>query len=177
MVEGGHLSLHSRKGQLKAAHTRVVEDLTIATDKHIDERTALNAALSDQKLTVSDLKDKLPKGELVLTSMDGDHVKESYRFAYYFDAYGKGGDKSKELPEANRLYVDAVSGQVLKRVSLIDNCFGHDHTTRSEKLLSLPNPKPPVEKARVTAPMLAATFNSLYPRGNPTPSFEVEETG
>ena len=61
-VEGGHLSLHSRKGFLKAAHSRVIEDLSIATDKHIDEREALNAALTDRKLTVSDFKEKLPKG-------------------------------------------------------------------------------------------------------------------
>lgn len=177
LVEGGHLSLHSRKGRLKEAHTRVIEDLAIDTDKHVDERIALNAALTDQKLTVADLKDKLPKGELVLTSMDGDHVKEGYRFAYYFDVYGKGGAKSKELPEANRVYIDAASGQVLKRVSLVDNCFEHDHITKSGKSFHLPDSKPPVEKAIVVAPMQVATFNSLYPRGNPTPSFEVEGTG
>ena len=36
-VEGGHLTLHSRKGVLKSAHTRIIDNLDTPVDKPIVE--------------------------------------------------------------------------------------------------------------------------------------------
>ena len=101
-VEGSEFTLHSRKDQLTTAQGRVVEALTIDVSKPIIETQALAKALTDQKLTVNDFKGdaKLPKGTLLLTSMDGDFVNSSYRLAYTFDVYGKG--------EPLKIYVDAM---------------------------------------------------------------------
>ncbi|GAB2561499.1 hypothetical protein GCM10027190_09000 [Spirosoma areae] len=173
LVEEGHLDLHSRKGRLIAAHSRIIENLDIATDKPIVERHALETALADRKLTLDGLDDsqKQPKGVLVLTRVDGDYVKESYRLAYSFDLY------SRNMQEANRVYIDAVSGRVLKRHSLISNCFESHHGNYAKHVALSSAHKQPIESFRSIAPMQAATFNSLHPRSNPTPSFEVEPFG
>jgi Zn-dependent metalloprotease len=168
LVEGSHLTLHSRNGKLTAAHSRIIEDLNIVVDKPIIESKALEMALTDRKLSTDKLKDKkTPKGQLVLTSMNNDYNKSSYRFAYTFDVY------SQDDLEASRIYVDATSGIVLKKVSLRSACFSHHSASHAESVAS---DKAPLAKSisSATAPKLAATFNSLYPRGNPTPTFEVE---
>ena len=171
LVEGGHLSLHSRKGVLTAAHSRIIDGLDVATDKAIAERTALAAALTDQKVALANVEEKLLKSQLVLTSMDGNYTKESYRLAYYFDVYSS----KKTVLEATRVYVDATSGTVLKRYPLVNNCFAHDHVAKDLKHSE--SKVHELSGNEVAAPLVAATFNNLYPRGNPTPTFEVENTG
>ncbi|QIP15595.1 T9SS type A sorting domain-containing protein [Spirosoma aureum] len=169
LVEGGHLTLHSRNARLKAAHTRVVEDLDIDVDKPIAEVKALEAALSDRKLSKDKLKgQKLPKGELVLTKLGDDYIKDSYRFAYVFDLY------SETILEANRVYVDAGSGVVLKHHSLVNKCFSTEHGHAAKPFGFAPKPQIASNSDRAMAPMTAATFTSIYARSNPTPTFEVE---
>ena len=148
LVEGGHLSLHSRKGRLVAAHTRIIENLDIATDKLIAEGQALKTALANRKLTVDGLDDsqKRPKSILVLTRMDGDYVKESYRLAYSFDLY------SKNFQDANRVYVDAISGDVLKHYSLTSKCFDPQHTAQTGKSIH----------SLLMHPLLNRQISSLY---------------
>lgn len=175
LVENGHLSLHSRKGNLTAAHSRIIDGLDIATDKAIPEIQALSIALADRKLTLADTQDKKPKSELVLTSVNNSYQKESYRLAYFFDIYNSGkGTIGKIFSEPERIYVDAVSGIIIKRVSLIESCFSNDKASSKRNEASLPANKPALS---LTKPQLAATFNSLYPRSNPSPSFEVEPSG
>lgn len=58
LVEGGHLTLHSRNGRLNAAHSRIIDGLNLDVDNPMPEQKALEAALVNRKLTKDKLKDK-----------------------------------------------------------------------------------------------------------------------
>lgn len=178
LVEGVMYALHSRNGLLTTAQGRIPDDLTLDVSKPMQEKLALDIALADRKLTLDDFKEniKLPKGELVVTSIDGDLIGLSFRLAYYFDFSGK------QPADFVRVYVDANSGAVLKREPLLDACFGHTHTEQC-------NHNPVVEQTAtsanaVAAPKIAGTFtpvnysnNRYLPAGQTTRTFEVDPFG
>lgn len=100
--------------------------------------------------------------------MDGNYVKDSYQLAYAFDVY------TENVTEADRVYVDAISGKILKSHSLVHKCFGSACTHNSESLGTTARKRLSASLAGIAAPMLTATFNLRFPRSNPTPTFEVE---
>jgi hypothetical protein len=81
-------------------------------------------ALADKKLNISDFKTKdLPQGTLVFTKQQGTYSKENYRLAYWFNVFGKGSF------DAHKVYVDAETGVILNRISLVHQCFSsHNHS-------------------------------------------------
>ncbi|WP_162389565.1 M4 family metallopeptidase [Spirosoma endbachense] len=175
VVEGGHLTLHSRKGVLKSVHSRIIDGLALNPERVISESQALESAVFAQKISLADFKNNLPKGQLILTSQDGNFATESYQLAYTFDILGgrESGDIKKALGP-NRVYINAISGAVIKSVPLVSKCFDakYSHGKVSHNQLQL---LPTTQN--LGKPLQAATFNSLHPRGNPTPSFEVEPLG
>jgi bacillolysin len=120
-VEGADYALHSRPDGLRIAHGRIPDGLTTDVGKAMPESKALDFALADQKLSAKDFKgqDKLPKGELILTSVSDDMSASNMQLAYIFEI------------NLLRIYVDADSGKILKRISLQQSCFNpnHQHTT------------------------------------------------
>ncbi|GAB3968471.1 hypothetical protein GCM10028806_12570 [Spirosoma terrae] len=162
LVEGGHLTLHSCNGRLRAAHSRIIDGLDLAVDKAIPEQKALEIALTDRKLTLSDVREHLPKGVLVLANVAGDYAKENYRLTYYFDIYANGKDVDlKQIQEPSRVYVDATTGQLLAKVPLLQKCFNpahHHESTETNTKMSSTRTQPNWFQP--------ATFNLLYPRSN-----------
>lgn len=171
LVEGSHLDLHSRDGILTLAHCRIIENLDLVIDQPIEEGKALAAALGELKLT-KDLLKQVPKGQLVLINFDGDFSKENYQFAYTFDI------TASILADPYRVYVDATSGNILKRFSTVYNCFSptnHSHIVKRQTALAKHKSQKSEGKGNLLKPMTTGTFTNMYPRGNPNPqSFEIE---
>lgn len=116
-VEGAEFGLHFRDGALTLAHGRLPDGLDLDISKPIQEHLALEAALSDQKLTLGAFKgsEKLPKGELVFISTTDEMVSEAFRLAYVFEV------------NMILIYVNASLKKVIRKVPLFQSCFGHDH--------------------------------------------------
>jgi Zn-dependent metalloprotease len=128
-VEGAEFTLHSKGGLLFLANGRIVDGMDFDLSKPIPEQKALDFALADKKMSKDDFKgkEKAPEGKLVIALVGDDFSKESFKMAYTFDLYGKRG-----LLDAHKVFVDGITGSILKREPLIFNCFGHSH-------LPLPN--------------------------------------
>lgn len=169
-VDGGHITLHSRKSSLRAAHVRIIEDLDKANLKEsLTEGQALDAALKDKNKKTADFKEKLPKGKLVLTQIENDYVVDSYRLAYVFEV------RDNEI-DGDLIYVDATSGKVLKKFPLLQKCFDPTHTHGKESQIKAFGKKL-IGQSSNTKPLMlmAGTFDNPFPRGVPTPTFEVEQ--
>ncbi|UFH53537.1 hypothetical protein [Spirosoma sp. KNUC1025] len=97
-VEGVEYSLHSRNKRLQTAHGRIVEDLLLDVSKPMFERKALEIALTDQKLTLDDLKGKdLPKGELLIVRLGEEVISQNFKLCYAFDILVDGITKRSAL--------------------------------------------------------------------------------
>ncbi len=128
-VEGNEFSLHSIENVLKTAHGRIVAGLDIDVSGAIDVAAALQTALDEQRLTQDNFDgNTVPTGSLILARKDEHFLKESYRLAWMFDL------KSEKIQEPYRVYVDARTGSILKKVPLFMNCFAASHhKTRQAK--------------------------------------------
>ncbi len=168
-VEGVEYSLSTQKGRLKTAFGRIVEGIDMDISKPMDERKALEIALTDQKITINDIKDaaKIPKGKLLIARIQDNFIKESYRLSYHFDITGK------EPNEPYRIYIDAVSGEIVKRVPLIHHCFSPHHSHAQPSTLS----KHSSADVKI-APLVASTFipnRNRYLNGQSNLTFETEQ--
>ncbi|KAB7733065.1 T9SS type A sorting domain-containing protein [Rudanella paleaurantiibacter] len=167
MVEGAEYGLHSRDGALVSAHGRIPDGLTIDIHKPIQERIALEAALSTLGLSRESLRgsDKLPKGELILTSLSDQMVASNFRLAYIFTI------------NLNRVYVDALTGKTIGNYSVVnfDNFGKSDFTS-----VVSPTSQRASKSTPVNAVFLPGTFvhlNSRYPSGQRQQTFETESNG
>ncbi|MGX5856606.1 hypothetical protein ACWKW6_23360 [Dyadobacter jiangsuensis] len=121
-VEGNEFSLHSIENVLKTAHGRIVAGLDINVSGAIDAAVALQTVLDEQRLTQDNFDgNSVPIGSLILARKDEHFLKESYLLAWVFDL------KSEKIQEPYRVYVDARTGSILKKVPLFMNCFAASH--------------------------------------------------
>jgi Zn-dependent metalloprotease len=171
LVEGAEFTLHSSiEGVLVLGHGRIPENLDVDVNTRIPEPRALDVALASMKLSMADFK-KSPNnkqnGELVIARLADDAIVTNFKLAYKFDIYGN------ETLNAFKVYIEATTGQVLKRTSLIKRCFTHSHTPNTPK-------EPPTTAAVVTPiaqPLVASTFVPNYSRylnGQSSLAFETE---
>lgn len=182
-VEHGDYALHSKANRLLAADGSIVESLAVDVEKPMSEKQALTVALADQQLTEGLFKGKakLPKGELILARNGVESVRGNYVFAYLFDIR----KEYIELPlkvsdEPMRIYVDATTGLVMRRVSLMQSCF---HSVAESDSLShkheyeLPSPVSSVLPEQSQSPQIASTFIPLWGgRYGSSRSFETERS-
>jgi Zn-dependent metalloprotease len=171
-VEGGHLDMHSKNGILILAHSRIIDNLDQAIEPLIEESQALEVALKELKLT-KDISEQVAKSQLVLTNLDNDYSKENYHLAYTFDI------TALKFSDPYRVYIDARSGNPLKKVKLNYGCFTLN--ARAIKGDNLPKLSKGLsgKKTKTTSllkPMTAGTFTNPYTRGtsNPT-SFDIQQ--
>ncbi|MET7256364.1 PepSY domain-containing protein [Dyadobacter fermentans] len=126
-VEGNEFSLHSIENVLKTAHGRIVAELDIDVSGAIDTVVALQIALDERRLSQENFDGNiLPNGSLILARKDEHFLKESYRLAWVFDL------KSEKIQEPFRVYVDARTGNILKKEPLFMNCFAESHRQRTQ---------------------------------------------
>ena len=180
-VEGAEYALHSRNGRLELAHGRIVENLAVDVSKAIPEQQALAKTLADQKIQIETAKStELPKGELLLARLGDEAVSESYTLCYVFEVRPeKLSAKKTDYIEPKLMYVNAATGQIARRVPLIQNCF---HAPKSTHISSVPIPNF-VEQHQgqpvisVNAPLTASTFVprwNRYLNGQSSLPFETE---
>lgn len=167
-VEGNEFSLHSIENVLKAAHGRIVAGLDIDVSGAIDAAVALQTALDEQRLTQDNFDgNTLPTGSLMLARKDEHFLKESYQLAWVFDF------KSAKIQEPYRVYVDARTGSILKKVPLFMSCFAASH----HKTLQAEYPKAELTPWK---PWVASTMIPNYSRyltGQSNLIFETEQVG
>ncbi|WP_353717603.1 hypothetical protein [Dyadobacter sp. 676] len=167
-VDGNEFSLHSIENVLKTAHGRIVAGLDIDVTGAIDAAVALQTALDEQGLTQNDFDgNTLPTGSLTLARKDEHFLKESYRLAWVFDL------KSEKIQEPYRVYVDARTGSILKKVPLFMSCFAGPHRETSNA--EYPRPGLNFHKPWVASTMIPNY--SRYLNGHSTLSFETEQVG
>ena len=177
-VEGVEFSLHTfEDGSLQTAHGRIVENIDADVSKSMTERRALEIAIADKKLTLDDFKggdNKPPTGTLMMAKLNPEFTKENYRLAYAFNVYGK------STFDAHRIYVDAQTGEIIKRSSLIRQCF-HQHLSNEECTTSTEATAAVVSTAMPSAPMVQSTFvpnrNRYRQPGQNTQTFETQAFG
>jgi bacillolysin len=169
-------TLHSREKKLAVVNGRMVENLDIDVEKPMSAKKALAAALSYRNLTEDEVTDKakLPKGELVLTRVDDNFNSKSFRFCYVFEMrLGKPRSNRKEdALEPAQVYIDAVSGEIVRTEALIHNCV--DTHDPSSALMEFRQPARDYTGANQL--FIGATFQPLFPNRNGTGpiNFEVE---
>jgi hypothetical protein len=170
-VEGAEFTLHSKEGILLSANGRIIENMDFDLSKPMPEQRALELALADKNLTKADFKDnqKPPTGTLIAAQVGDDFSKESFRLAYTFNVYGKRG-----LLDAHKVFVDAVSGAILKREPLIMNCFGHHHFPQNAANAIDAKENTPMPTT-LHQPLVASTFTPRFVNryGN-SQNFETE---
>jgi Zn-dependent metalloprotease len=152
-VEGVEFTLHSVDGILTLAHGRIPEGLYADISKPMAESKALDFALANIKVTIDDLNKKgrkKPQGELLLARLSDDVVKTNFKLCYAFDIYGN------ETLNAFKIYVDAATGEVTKKVSLIHNCIKFNAATQP------------------TQPVVASTFQPRFNRYGNSRDFDTE---
>lgn len=141
-VESVEYTLHSRNKKVAFVNGRMVENLDINIEKPMPEKQALAVAIAYWGLTDDEVKgkDKLPKAELVIARLGDDFNAGNFRLCYAFDMYW-GRKKDKQLiTKPERVYIDAVSGEVIRITALTMDCMNHPgHKHQQEIARSKPN--------------------------------------
>ncbi|MCP1384974.1 M4 family metallopeptidase [Runella salmonicolor] len=156
-VEGVIFSLHSEADVLTIAHGKIPEGLNQDISKPMPEPKALEIALGNMKVTLEELEKmgrKKPEGTLLLARLSDDVASANFRLCYVFAIYGN------ETLNAFKVYVDASTGEIVKKISLIHNCFKH---TDKNPVMPIGNDVVTVP-ASINAPLVTSTFIPNYPR-------------
>ncbi|QMU29981.1 M4 family metallopeptidase [Adhaeribacter radiodurans] len=124
-VEGGEFIVHQKGGELTTANGRVVPKLNAEIGNSMPADAAIDFALryTNAKRYKWQLDRRLyPKPTLVFTPVNVESGKNlnlaatKYRLAYKMDIFAA-------VPFShNRVYVDAYSGEIIKTISLIQDC-------------------------------------------------------
>ena len=157
-VEGVEFTLHSSvEGILTLADGRIPEGLNTDISKPMAESKALDLALANMKVTLDDLKKmdrKKPQGELLLARLSDNVIKTNFKLCYTFDVYGN------ETLNAYKVYVDAATGEIIKKISLFHSCFGRGKTPQNKVESSVKT----VEPAAPATVLVSGAFFPNYPR-------------
>ena len=168
-VEGVIFSLHSEVDILTIGHGKIPDGLDQDVSKPMPEPKALELALANMKVTLDDLKKlerKKPAGTLILARISDDVVKASFKLCWVFDVYGN------ETFNAFTVYVDAATGEIVKKVSLIHACSLDKHNLSISSTVHQPTKQPEPNNV-----LFQSIFTPNYPRylrGQTSLSFEVE---
>ncbi|MCC5613253.1 hypothetical protein LC612_42895, partial [Nostoc sp. CHAB 5834] len=181
-VEHVQFYLHSKHKRLQIADGRIVENIDLDLSRPMPEKQALDFALADQKLLTDNFKgkDKLPKGELIIARIGEEFVSQNYRYCYAFDIRKESIDLPKNAStEPYRIYVDASSGEIVRRYPLNHNCFGKGF---SHSNISNNNGTGKIEINEllntVNSPLTASSFTPLWGgRYGGSQTFETETLG
>ena len=112
-LEGMGYRVHERNGFVTSANGKAVRSMNINTQATLSERQCFQLAV--QYLQTKDTT--VQRGRKLIVSKGFAFSPESFFVAYQFDV-------DVSLVERWRISIDARSGQVVNKVSLINNCFG-----------------------------------------------------
>jgi Zn-dependent metalloprotease len=112
-LEGMGYRVHERNGFVTSANGKAVRSMNINTQATLSERQCFQLAV--QYLQTKDTT--VQRGRKLIVSKGFAFSPESFFLAYQFDV-------DVSLVERWRISIDARSGQVVNKVSLVNNCFG-----------------------------------------------------
>ncbi|WP_373512034.1 M4 family metallopeptidase [Persicitalea sp.] len=172
-VEGAYYTLISQEGRLQIAVGRIILDLSRDVASPTKESEALATALAEIGTTVEKIQKEGGKtdGELLLARCGEDFTKESYCLAYAFNLT----DEKDKLPY--RIYVDATTNKVVKRLPLYQNCFESPSPVKPLPITAEVEPTP---LERSFSPLVASTFipnHARYLAGQGVLNFDTEPVG
>jgi Zn-dependent metalloprotease len=111
-LEGMGYRVHERNGFVTSANGKAVRSMNINTQATLSERQCFQLAV--QYLQTKDTT--VQRGRKLIVSKGFAFSPESFFLAYQFDV-------DVSLVERWRISIDARSGQVVNKVSLVNNCF------------------------------------------------------
>jgi len=129
-VEHGEYILHEKNNSIETANGIFYDGLQLPVQPMLSENDARINALLDvravmykwqikaeeellRKMTGNDRATYFPAGELVVTPIESGGKKPSFSLAYKFDVY------AHEPMSRQYIYVDAISGRVVKKINRI----------------------------------------------------------
>lgn len=131
-IEGAEYLLHEKNGFLSSAHGKIVYGLNKPVNPKITESSALNKALQlvpaaqyknpDNKIVSGN--NYHPSGELVFQKVHTDTIfaAHNFRLCYHFNIY-------KATGEGFKIYIDALSGEMVSKIPLQSNCSAASTST------------------------------------------------
>ncbi len=134
-VEGAEYIIHERDGGVEKANGVYIENISMETTPIFSVQEAIQKALNftnakqymwEDEIREQNLKEILndntatyyPKGELIIiqNDMKKEYQKENLLLAYKFDVF------SKEPFERNFVYINARTGELIRKISRIQEC-------------------------------------------------------
>ncbi len=134
-VEGAIFAIHEKNGRAQSASGQLVPQLNLNTNPTLTSQQALQKALDnswadeyfwedqDQEKLIKEIKNdptatNFPKAELLIANSlkIPNNNAAFYKLVYTFNVF------SKSPLEANRIYIDAMDGTLVKKVSLHREC-------------------------------------------------------
>ncbi|MFM7859772.1 MAG: hypothetical protein ACKO96_49530, partial [Flammeovirgaceae bacterium] len=111
-VEGMGYRVHEKNGFVTSANGKAIRSININTQTTLSERQCFQLAV--QYLQTKDTT--VQRGRELIVSKGFTFSPESFFVAYQFDV-------DVSLVERWRISIDARSGQIVNKVSLVNNCF------------------------------------------------------
>lgn len=120
-IEGMEYRVHERNGFLTSANGKAIRKIQLNARDELSEQLCFQNAI--QLLQTKDTTTR--KGKKLIVSRDFTFSPESFFVAYQFDI-------DVSLTERWRVSIDAATGQLINKVSLVNHCFHRDETRPTE---------------------------------------------
>ncbi|NOS91846.1 MAG: T9SS type A sorting domain-containing protein [Cyclobacteriaceae bacterium] len=117
-INGMGYRMHEKDGFVKSANGKAVRKMNIDIETRLSEAQAFQLAVKHLQTKDTTVR----QGNRVVVSKNFTFTPESFSIAYVFDI-------DVSLIERWRISIDARSGQVINKVSLVQDCFNHKETT------------------------------------------------
>lgn len=117
-IDGMGYRMHEKNGFVKSVNGKAVQKMNIDIETRLSETQAFQLAVNYLQTKDTTVR----QGKRVVVSKNFTFTPESFSVAYVFDI-------DVSLIERWRISIDARSGQVINKVSLVHNCFNQKETT------------------------------------------------
>ncbi len=112
VIEGMGYRVHEKNGFVKSANGRATRNIRLDLQTRLGEKQAFSIATDYLKTKDTTIR----AGKKLITSKGFTFTSESFSLAYQFDI-------DVSLIEQWRISIDARTGEVINKVSLVNNCF------------------------------------------------------
>lgn len=118
-VQGGEYIIHKKGEDISSISGNFYDNLNINTIPTISEEQAFDYAIREipaSQYAWEAKNEKRPKGEIIIAPLKGNFEKDNFRLCWKFDV-----STSKPKISSFSVFIDANNGQVVNKISLINN--------------------------------------------------------
>lgn len=118
-VQGGEYIIHKKGEYISSISGNFYDNLNINTIPTISEEQAFDYAIREipaSQYAWEAKNEKRPKGEIIIAPLKGNFEKDNFRLCWKFDV-----STSKPKITSFSVFIDANNGQVVNKISLINN--------------------------------------------------------